>query len=185
MRRTLPIALVLSAVLAASVAVAATPPPGAKFETDTYYAGPRIWVGNLNGATAIGAQIEKGFTKPGDYGPGIIAGGLGIDYYSWSNSFPPFGEYKYSVIPIEVFGNYHFVLPDNPQIDPYAGLALVYSHVSASWEGNGLAFGSASGSSTDFAGIVGGRYFFSEKFAVQAQIGFGYGTLGLGATWRF
>lgn len=157
-----------------------------QFETGVWYAGPRIWVGELNGAVSIGGEIERGFTEPGKYGPGIISGGAGIDYYSWSFDYPPFGSYDYTVIPVQVFSHYHFIVNSNRRLDPYAGLALVYSHVSASWSGTGVSSGfSASGSATDIAGEGGLRYFVSEKFSVHGQIGFGYGTLGLGARWRF
>lgn len=37
---------------------------------------------------------------------------------------------------------------------------------------------------TAIAGQAGIRYFLSEKLALQGQIGFGYGTLGFGATWK-
>ena len=50
-----------------------------QFSVGPFYAGPRIWIGNLNGAMAIGGQIEKGFTQPGKYGPGIISGGVGVE----------------------------------------------------------------------------------------------------------
>jgi hypothetical protein len=152
------------------------------FTTGAIYAGPRIWTGNLNGALAIGVQAEKGLTKPGRYGSGVISGGVGVDRYSWSTSFPG-GKYSYSVIPLQVFSNYHFKVASQPKLDPYAGLALVYQYVSAST--TGVATGSASASSTDIAGQAGARYFINEKFAVQGQLGFGYGTLSLGATWRF
>jgi hypothetical protein len=157
------------------------------FVTGPFYAGPRMWLGNLNGAVAFGGQIERGFSQPGAYGPGIIAGGLGIDWYSWSQSYSVVGEYKYSVVPIQLFGNYHVVLENHPKLDPYLGLALVYSHYSSSWSGSSVIPGgaSASASTTDFAGQGGLRYFVNDKFAVQGQVGFGYGTLGLGATWRF
>ena len=154
------------------------------FETGPFYAGPRLWLGNLNGAVAIGGQIERGFTKAGQYGPGIIGGGVGLDWYSWSYDYPFGGSYKYSVIPIQIFSNYHFVIPNNKKLDPYAGLALVYSIVSASWEGSGIA-ASADGNSTAFAGQAGLRYFLKDNLALQGQIGFGYGTLGIGATWKF
>ena len=159
--------------------------PGAAgdFEPGSFYAGPRVWMGNLNGAVAIGGQIEKGFTKPNQYGPGIIAGGVGLDWYSWSFDYPV-GSYKYSVIPLQVFSNYHFVIASNKKLDPYVGLALVYSIVSASWNGSGVA-ASANGNTTDFAGQAGLRYFIKDNLALQGQIGFGYGTLGLGATWKF
>lgn len=155
------------------------------FETGPFYAGPRVWVGNLNGAVALGGQVEKGFTQPGAYGPGIIGGGVGIDWYSWSYDYPlGLGKYKYSVIPLQVFGNYHFVIANQKKLDPYVGLAFVYSIVSASWSG-GIDPGSADANYSDFAGQAGLRYFLKDNVALQGQIGFGYGTLGLGATWKF
>lgn len=157
--------------------------PSPEFTTGAYYAGPRVWLGNLNGAVAIGGQVERGFTQPNAYGPGIIAGGIGVDYYSWSYDYS-FGSYKYSVVPLQAFGNYHFIIEGNKKLDPYAGLALVYSMVNASWNGAGVA-ADAEASGIDIAGQAGVRYFVNEKFAVQGQVGFGYGTLGLGATWRF
>jgi hypothetical protein len=173
------------AIAVAVVSLAATHTAAAQaFSTGSYYAGPRVWLGNLNGAVALGAQIERGFTQPGKYGPGIIAGGVGIDYYHWSDDFAGVGSYDYSVVPIQVFGNYHFVIKDHPRFDPYLGVALVYSVVSASWSGSG-GESSAAGSGTDFAGQAGLRYFMSDNFALQGQLGFGYGTLGLGATWKF
>ncbi len=183
MRTTLAAALLVLGTLA----LAAAPPARAEgFQTGTWYAGPRIWIGNLNDAVAIGGQVERGVTKPGEYGPGVIAVGAGLDYYSWSYDYAAYGSYKYSVVPVQVFGNYHLPLPKSPRWDPYAGLGLVYSHVSASWEGNAFSSGfSAAASTTDIVGNVGARYFVNDRFAVQAQVGFGYGTIGLGATWAF
>ena len=158
-----------------------------QFENGFYYLGPRVWVGNINGAVAIGGQIERGFTEAGKYGPGIIAGGVGIDYYSWSYDYNILGSgysYKYTVIPVQVFGNYHFVIEKNRKLDPYAGLAFVYSHVSVSTSGPGFGGYSASASGSDIAGDVGLRYFVNDKFSVFGQLGFGYGTLGLGASWK-
>ena len=173
--------------LAAAPALAQTtagsqPAPGV-FQSGSYYGGPRVWLGNLNGAIAIGGQVERGFTQPGQYGPGIIAGGIGVDYYSWDQNFGV-GRYEYSVIPIQAFGNYHIPIQSMPKLDPYVGLALVYQVVRASWDGSGIG-GSAAASGTDIAGQLGARYFLTEQMAVQGQVGFGYGTLGLGATWRF
>jgi hypothetical protein len=143
-----------------------------------------VWFGNLNGAVAIGAQAERGFTKPGEAGPGVISGGVGLDWYSWSNDYA-FGSYDYSVVPIQGFSNYHFFIPSEPRLDPYAGVALVYQIVSASWDGAGDATVSASDSSFDIAAHAGMRYFLTPSFAVQGQLGFGYGTIALGATWKF
>jgi opacity protein-like surface antigen len=190
--RALTAVVVLSSPAFAQARPATTQPaasaqaaPTGSFETGPIYAGPRIWIGNLNGAIAFGGQIEKGFTKAGQYGPGIIGGGVGIDWYSWSYDFPSsLGSYKYSVIPIQIFSNYHFVIETQKKLDPYVGLALVYSIVSASWSGSNDP-GSADANSTAFAGQAGLRYFLKDNLALQGQIGFGYGTLGLGATWKF
>ena len=173
-------------VLTASTAVATTA-SAQQFKTDTWYAGPRIWIGGLNGATAIGAQIEKGFTKPGAQGSGIIAGGLGIDYYSYSSSFIGYG-WKFSVIPIQVFGAYHFAVESNKKLDPYLGVALVYSIYSSTYtspSGGTTTLNSPTSSGMDFAGFGGLRYFFSDNFALSGQLGFGYGTLGVGVHWKF
>jgi hypothetical protein len=159
---------------------------GRRFQAGPLYAGPRVWLGNLNGAVAIGGQIEKGLTEPGKYGAGIVSGGIGADYYTWSFDYGrTLGSYKYSVLPLQAFSNYHFVVASNKRIDPYLGLALVYSIVNASWDGPGTGSAGAEANSLAFAGQGGARYFVSDKFAVQGQVGFGYGTLGLGATWRF
>jgi hypothetical protein len=185
---------VLATVAILAAPSAAQQSPAAKaaasaagFQSGPLYAGPRLWLGNLNGAVALGGQVERGFTQPGKYGPGIIAGGVGVDWYSWSQGFGAFGEYKYSVVPVQLFGNYHFPIESNKKIDPYLGLALVYSHYSSSWSGSAAIprGASASASTTAFAGQGGVRYFLNDKVALQGQIGFGYGTLGLGATWRF
>ena len=192
-------AAIVAALAAAASAPAQTPAPAApaaptapaatsRFELGRYYAGPRVWIGNLNGALAVGGQVERGLTPPGRYGPGIVGVGVGVDYYRWSQRYgvPGFsGEWKYSVVPVQVFGNYHFVLDDFRKLDPYLGVALVYSHYSASWSGTGTVPAGASASTTAFAGQGGVRYFVSDALAVQGQLGFGYGTLGLGATWRF
>lgn len=62
--------------------------------------------------------------------------------------------------------------------------AFVYSIVNRSWSG-GADPGTADASYTDFAGQAGLRYFLRENIALQGQICFGYGTLGIGATWKF
>jgi hypothetical protein len=183
--RVLPMLAVLTGLALAGAAPTAAQTPGAgQFQSTGTYAGPRAWVGNLNGAVAIGGQVERGLTEPGRYGPGIIAGGVGVDYYTWSSDFGV-GSYSYSVLPIQLFGNYHFVLEANPRIDPYLGMAFVYQVISSEWSGAGAGSASASTSGSVFAGQAGARYFLSDKLALQGQVGFGYGTLGLGATWRF
>jgi hypothetical protein len=169
--------------LVALVAVTA-PSAAQQFDNGNLYVGPRVWIGNLNGSAAIGGQIERGFTAPGEVGPGIIGGGVGVDYYSWSQNLT-LGDFNYSVVPFQLFGNYHFVIEKNRRIDPYLGLAFVYSMVSSSWDGTGIGAGaSVAGNYTTFAGQGGVRYFMSDRVSLQGQVGFGYGTLGMGATFK-
>jgi hypothetical protein len=183
MKHTLTAAAVLLALAGSAAAQESETVLGA-FKTGSMYAGPRVWLGNLNGGVAIGGQIEKGLTQAKQYGPGIISGGVGVDYYSWSQDYALLGEYSYSVIPIQAFSNYHFPIASNSKLDPYLGLSLVYSIVNSSWDGSGVA-ADADASSLGFAGQGGVRYFLSDAFAVQGQVGFGYGTLSLGTSWRF
>lgn len=154
------------------------------FQTKKWYIGPRVGFGNLDGGTAIGGQVERGFTEPGAAGPGIITGGVAVDWYSWSYDYQPFGSYDYTVTPIQVFSNYHYILKNSPKIDPFGGLALVYSIVSASWSGTGFQVGNSSDSNLDIAGQVGMQYFFTPKFCGRAQLGFGYTTFGIGVSFR-
>ncbi|MGH7680436.1 MAG: hypothetical protein ACRENN_00445 [Candidatus Eiseniibacteriota bacterium] len=154
------------------------------FQTKKWYIGPRLGFGNLEGGTAIGGQVERGFTEPGAAGPGIITGGVAVDWYSWSYDYQPFGSYDYTVTPIQVFSNYHYILKNSPKIDPFGGLALVYSVISSSWTGNGIAIGNVSESTFDIAGQVGMQYFFTPKFCGRAQLGFGYTTFGVGVSFR-
>jgi len=151
------------------------------FQTKKWYVGPRIGFGNLDGGTAIGGQVERGFTEPGAAGPGIITGGAAVDWYSWSYDYG-YGKYDYSVVPIQVFSNYHYILKNSPKIDPYGGLALVHSIINASWSGTGVPASGVSESTTDIAGQVGMQYFFTPKFCGHAQLGFGYTTFGVGVS---
>jgi hypothetical protein len=150
------------------------------FVTGPLYIGARVWAGGLegDGSIAFGGMAEKGFTKPGDYGPGIISGGASVDYYSWSNRF-----FSYNYIPVTVFSNYNFVLK-NKKLSPYVGLGLGYGIVSSSVEGAGLGLGDALGNYTYFAAQFGGRYFVSDRLALQAHAGVGVGAISVGATFR-
>jgi hypothetical protein len=181
------LASTLAAVVLTASTAFTTTAAAQQFKTDTWYGGPRIWIGGLNGATAFGAQIEKGFTKPGAQGSGIISGGVGVDYYSYSSSFIGYG-WKFSVIPVSVFGAYHFAVESNKKLDPYLGVALVYSIYSSTYTsptGGTTTLTSPNSSSLGFAGYGGLRYFMSDNFAISGQLGFGYGTLGVGVSWKF
>jgi hypothetical protein len=180
--------IALVAALSAATSLQAQPAATAKadssgiegFTTGPIYVGGRIWAGGLegDGSLAFGGMVEKGFTKPGAYGPGIISGGVSVDYYSWGNSF-----FNYSYVPVTVFSNYNFVLK-NRKLSPYVGLGFGYTTVSASVEGTRVGIGSALGSYSYFAAQLGGRYFVNDRMALQAHAGVGVGAISLGATFK-
>lgn len=175
------LASVLAVVVAAPLAAQAKPDTSITgFTTGPIYVGARVWAGGLegDGSVAFGGMAEKGFTKPGDFGSGIISGGVSVDYYSWSNRF-----YSYNYLPVTLFSNYNFVLK-NKKVSPYVGLGFGYARVSATVEGSGVNLGGALGSYSYFAAQFGGRYFVNDRFALQAHAGVGVGALSLGATFK-
>ena len=153
------------------------------FNTTSWYAGPRVWLGNLNGAVAFGGQIEKGFTEPGKYGPGMISGGAGIHWYSWSFDYPFGGSYKIFRRPNPDLQQLPLRRLEQQEDRSVCRSRARVSVVSASWSGGGTADLSHR-NTTDFAGQAGARYFIKDNLALQGQIGFGYGTLGLGVIMR-
>ena len=118
----------------------------------------------------------------------ITVGGLVA--YSGSSDDLIFVKYSYSYIVIEARGAYHF-LDHNPKIDVYGGVGLGYNIVSASatWkdQADQNLFGgrySASASYMLFDVFAGGRYYFTPKFAVQAEVGYGVGFVRLGVAYK-
>jgi hypothetical protein len=112
----------------------------------------------------------------------------GIIAYAGSSYDYPYGSFKYSYIPIEVRGEYHF-LDHNPKIDAYGGVGVGYTIVSASSTYNGPGANyftgySASGSYAVFDIFAGGRYYFSPKFAVQGEVGYGIGFIRIGVAYK-
>lgn len=117
--------------------------------------------------------------------PKISAGG--IVAYSGSSEDFAYGKWKYSYIVIAGRGSYHF-LENVKQFDAYAGVGLGYDVVSSSVEYKNPAvqpFGYSAGASYFFFDIhVGGRYFFSPKWAAMGELGYGVGFLRLGVTYK-
>ena len=123
-------------------------------------------------APPIFAMFEMGVA------PKISVGGM-VGYSSSSEE--SFGvKASYTYIPITIRGSYHF-LEGQKNMDAYAGAGLGFSIASSSVTYNdprleALGSYSASGSYMYFDLHVGGRYFFSPKFAALAEIG--YSALG-------
>ncbi|HTY00821.1 MAG TPA: hypothetical protein VMG09_12400 [Bacteroidota bacterium] len=139
-------------------------------------------LGGLYGSTSM-PTISLGF----DYGldvPKISVGGI-VGYASSTDDFGFGYSWKYTYIVIGARGAYHF-LEDNKNIDAYAGILLGYNVVSASWNGSQAQpyYSSASASYMLFGAFVGGRYYFSPKFGVFAELGYGAGILTAGISYK-
>lgn len=79
-------------------------------------------------------------------------------------------------------GYYHFnelLNIENDQLDIYAGIGLYYRHFSYS----GFTFGIGNGIYPGFH--IGGRYYFSDNFGVNAELGNSYGWFKAGICLKF
>ena len=111
---------------------------------------------------------------------GVIGIGGVIGYSSYKYDYLGWG-YKYSNIMFGAGGFFHYPLID--KLDTYVGLLLGYNIASANEFGSnpgGWDYSTTSGGFI-FAGFVGARYYFTEKFAAFAQLGYGisYFTIGV------
>jgi len=93
-------------------------------------------------------------------------------------------KYKYTYIIVGARGNYHF-LEDNEKFDAYGGVTLGYNIVSSSITETGTKSpfftpAAASASFMLFGGHLGGRYYFSPKFGLYAEAGYGIGYINAG-----
>ena len=89
------------------------------------------------------------------------------------------GYIKYSNIIIGARGALHYQFIE--KLDTYAGVMLGFNIVSVKNFGNGMNGGSASASGFKFDAFVGGRYYFSDRFALLLELGSGiaYGNIGI------
>jgi hypothetical protein len=148
-------------------------------------AGVGIGLSGLYGSSStppIFAAFETGVAEK------ITLGGL-VAYAGSSNDFG-YGKWSYTYIIIEARGAYHF-LDHNPKFDAYGGLGLGYNIVSSSvtWQNSQFQnlYGgvySASASYMIFDIFAGARYYFSPKFAVQGEVGYGVGFVRIGVAYK-
>ncbi len=113
--------------------------------------------------------LEKGVIGIGGY--------LGYSAYKWD--YLGWG-YKYSNIIIGARGSLHYPLID--KFDTYAGILIGYNIASAKEFGtnsSGFNYSSSSGGLV-WSGYIGGRYYFTDKFAVMLELGSGITYVNLG-----
>ncbi len=112
---------------------------------------------------------------------GVIGVGGWVGYTSYKYDYLNWG-WKYSNFILGALGSFHYPLVN--KLDTYVGIGLGYN-IASSKEfgtnpGGGYDYSSTSGGFV-FAGMVGARYYFVEKFAAFAQVGYGvsYFTIGV------
>jgi len=135
-----------------------------------------------SGVPPISLSYEQGI-KDEVLDKGVIGVCGYVGYSSYKYRYTYFGSdwgWNYTNIFIGGGGLFHYPLVDN--LDTYIGLLLGYQILTTKEYGTipGEDFSSASGGLV-FSSFVGGRYYFGEKFAVFAQLGYGisYLTFGL------
>ncbi len=107
-----------------------------------------------------------------------------ISYQSDGDSFA-----KTSAIGVSLKGNYHFnrILKIEEKFDFYAGVGLNYYNFNTKIKGSNINFNSPYDSGIGFDLQIGGRYFFSNNFGVNLELGGGNILSGgkLGITYKF
>lgn len=148
------------------------------FENGTNVASVNVGFGTYG--VPVSLSYERGVYDIND-AMSIGAGGI-IGYGAESESFLG-GKMKTSNMLIGAQGNYHYTGLDD--LDLYAGLILGYNTASAKWDGKGSAPVAASDGAFLFGARAGARYYFTENFGANAEIGYGIGVLSVGVSYRF
>jgi hypothetical protein len=116
----------------------------------------------------------------------ISVGGI-VAYSSSSYSFTV-DKWSYTYIFLGARGAYHFAeeIKDLKNFDLYGGIDLGYNIVSAKFSGQNSALYpySAGGSYFQFGIFVGGRYFFSQRWAATAELGYDIGYFKIGVSYK-
>ena len=158
------------------------------FTVTTTDVGPEIGLGGISGAgIGFGGRFEKGFKQLPSLKDGVLGLGVGIDFFSFGQTFSNISGFDYKIIPITVTVNYHFAL-ENKKIDPFVGAGLGYERVSVRGP-SCVIFGvnycdNAYSSGVYFVGHAGIRYYVQPKLALYADVGSGSGALHVGIMFK-
>lgn len=98
------------------------------------------------------------------------------DYYA--NSYWTFNR-----LVIGARGTFHYPLVDN--LDTYGGIMLGLNNNTWKWNGTGAHTLNSGGSGLGFSLFAGGRYYFTDKLAAMAELGYGIAYLNLGVALKF
>ncbi len=124
----------------------------------------------------ISISFEKGIID-GVLDKGVIGIGGYLGYSSYKYEYYGWG-WKYSNLILGARGSFHYPLVD--KLDTYAGILLGYNIATSKEFGTTVGIDPYSGGGLVLSGYVGGRYYFNEKFAAMAELGYGISYLNLG-----
>ena len=160
----------------------------AQFIAEHSYLGPCIGLSFLGSVPQFGVNYERSMDLQN---LGSVGFGGVFRYWGYSEDFG-YGKVSYTNILIGAQGNYHFKVPGNSNLDPYAGVVLAYDIGSSSVDYNNAFLNgySASVSAGGFwAAVQGGvRYFIQPNLALTGRLAFGslsYGGLEVGVDFKF
>lgn len=169
-------------LLALGIDYGIVPKADAQFDNQKNYCGVHLGLGSHGDPPplTLGINYERGITRAGEAGPGIIGVGALFDYYSGNS--PDYGEGKRTYVNFGVSGMYHFVLATK-QWDPFLGVIFGYEHASkwhlSEWSSDTQASGFV------LCPILGFRYFFAENWGIQFRVSYGFYDLASGIDYRF
>ncbi len=122
-----------------------------------------LGVGLSGWGIPVYANYEYGFSD-------VISGGVEGSYRSFSENHVDY-NYKYSVIGVGAFANYHAneLLSIPEPWDVYAGATLGYYIVNVKTDYDSTYNGGYAGG-LSFGGQIGARYYFSDKMGVNLEL---------------
>ena len=117
-------------------------------------------------------------------GNGALGLGAYVGYSSYKWEYSSWG-YKYSNLIVGPRGYIHYGFMD--KLDTYAGLFLGYNIATSKEFGNSIPGYDYTASSGGFiwSAFIGGRYYFTDKFAGMIELGSGITYLNLGVALKF
>jgi hypothetical protein len=132
----------------------------------------------------------------GSYEYGIVEVPMGSDltgvvsvggYLGWaggSHKYDNDATYHVTHFYMAARGNYHFIFHD--KLDTYAGIWMGGRISGDSWSGDGQYYDDIDAVTSGFAGgfYVGGRWYFTDNFAIYSEIGYLISIFNFGVTWK-
>lgn len=132
---------------------------------------------------AVSLSVDRGIWDIG--GPGVISlgGYIGNTGYKYTD-LGYTAKWNYTIVGVR--GAYHYNgFTNTPALDVYGGAMLGYNIARYSSDADDEFLANSYGSGIGLSGFVGGRWFFTEKLGVHAELGYGVSILALGLTYKF